>query len=110
MFQSADAQQVRSIDGVGNNQENPQYGSAGDIQLRLTSAAYLDGISEPIIGEENNKPNPRFISNKLFSQDGQLTDPLNLSDFTWVFGQFVDHDMTLIENGHEAMLNIRNRH
>ncbi len=100
------SQDVRSIDGVGNNIANPEIGAVGDIQPRLSAAIYVDGLGEPLTGESNSKPNPRNVSNKLFAQDGLVSDNLNLSDFTWVFGQFVDHDITQVVNGSEPLLNI----
>jgi len=39
----------------------------------------------------------------LFAQDEIIESDLLLSDFTWVFGQFVDHDVILTENGHEVL-------
>jgi len=100
--QLSDAQDVRSIDGYGNNLLNPSLGSTFDEQIRLTPADYLDGIGEP----NQTRPNPREISNLLFDQAETISDKLTLSDFTWVFGQFIDHDITLVENGEEPMLNI----
>lgn len=99
-------QDIRSIDGIGNNIDNPQVGAKGDVQVRLTPPYYLDGIGEPVVTVENGKPNPREISNRLFDQDDLLNDRLNLSDFAWVFGQFIDHDITLTENSEETMFNI----
>jgi len=91
----ASAQNYRTIDGTGNNLTNPTWGSVGEQLSRTTSVSYLDGISVP---GGVNRPNPRLISNALFNQDTVFHDPLNLSDFIWVFGQFLDHDITLVHN------------
>lgn len=104
--QCALAQAIRPIDGFGNNQDNPMLGATGDLQDRLSPSFYLDGIGEPVSTSNSSRPNPREVSNKLFSQEGLVSDPLSLSDFTWVFGQFIDHDITLVENGNEPMLDI----
>jgi len=45
-----------------------------------------------------------LIMHALFAQDALLNDQLGLSDFVWVFGQFIDHDLTLSEGGHELAM------
>ncbi len=85
----------RTLDGTNNNQSNPTWGAAGEQLPRMVPAAYADGISLPGgIG----LPNPRIISNALFAQDSLIHDQMNLSDFVWVFGQFLDHDITQVGN------------
>jgi len=58
------------------------------------------------LGAEYGKENPRVISNVLFAQSEVIGAELALSDYTWVFGQFVDHDVVLTENSHEVLTNI----
>jgi hypothetical protein len=89
-----------AIDGTGNNLANPTWGSAGTDLLRIAAAAYADGASAPAGA---NRPSARAISNALSDQ----TDPANpsqdlntinqksLSDYIYVFGQFLDHDLDL---------------
>lgn len=84
-------QDYRTYDGFGNNLEKPEWGAAGTPFTRLAPVSYGDGIST--LGGVG-WPNPRLISNELFDQNGPLIDPLTLSDYTWVWGQFVDHDLT----------------
>jgi hypothetical protein len=84
----------RTIDGRHNNRINQQWGAAHTQILRVTGNGFSDGFSAPA-GPE--RPNPRVISNAIFAQEGLLNDPVGLSDFTWVFGQFIDHDVTLTE-------------
>lgn len=87
--------QNRTIDGSMNNELDADLGATG-AQIRwITTNGYADGYSAP---GGASRPNPRIISNELFAQDSLLMDPLNLSDFTWVFGQFIDHDITSISN------------
>ena len=87
------SQENRSIDGKNNNIQNPNLGAAETMLKARTSITFSDNISEPI-GED--RPNPRVISNTLFAQSENSTDKLALSDYVWVFGQFVDHDVTLV--------------
>src|SRR5207248_3356431 len=90
----------RSADGTVNNLAHPDWGAAGSDLLRLAPAAYADGVSTPAGA---NRPGARVISNALSDQ----TDPNNpsedlntvnhksLSDYSYVFGQFLDHDLDL---------------
>src|SRR5258708_21332278 len=89
-----------SITGFGNNLANPTWGAAGTDLLRLSPAAYADGISAPSLP---NDPSARAISNIVNnqadpnnpSQDISTVDGNNLSAFGYVWGQFIDHDMDL---------------
>ena len=97
------AQNVRTIDGTMNNLQEPDWGAAeGDVQY-ITTVSFSDGISAPT---GTNRPNPRIISNALFAQDTTISDVLNLSDFTWVFGQFMDHDLIASPNNPTESANI----
>ena len=89
---------VRTIDGTENNLTNPDWGSAGDNLLRITDVGYSDGVSVP---GGLDRPNPRNVSNVLFAQEGLKNDVRGLSDYTWVFGQFIDHDIGLTPDGNE---------
>ncbi|MEO1713006.1 MAG: peroxidase family protein, partial [Bacteroidota bacterium] len=90
---SAWSQEYRTIDGTNNNQQNPTWGAADTEMPRLVPPAYGDGISA--LGGIG-WPNPRVVSNTLFSQANPLIDPMNLSDYCWAFGQFIDHDITFV--------------
>jgi hypothetical protein len=104
-LQNVSAQEYRSIDGYGNNEANPDWGMTNALLKRVSPADYIDGISIPKLGEAFNKPNPRVISNVLFSQDKLINSEQSLSDYTWVFGQFIDHDLTFILDDHTEFLN-----
>ena len=98
------AQEYRTFDGSGNNLQNTDWGATHTQLKRATSIAYGDGISTP---GGTTRPNPRIISNGLFAQDSLVNDPLNLSDFIWVFGQFIDHDISLTHDSPEqAFINV----
>jgi len=82
-----------SIDGRGNNVAHPEWGSAGVDLLRLSPAAYADGISAP---SGAARPNARAISNALAqSPDGGITNDRDFSAFVYAWGQFLDHDLGL---------------
>lgn len=91
---------IRSITGANNNLQNPTWGAAHTPLRQFTAASFADGMSAPT---GSNRANPRLISNLIFSQNGLINDPRSLSDYTWVFGQFIDHDLTLVPDGPEPM-------
>jgi hypothetical protein len=95
------------IDGVGNNLTHTTWGSAGTDLIRASPASYADGISSPSLP---NAPSARVVSDMLNNQadptTGQDVDVLNkqnLTDFGYVFGQFMDHDMDLTPDGGASM-------
>ncbi len=95
------AQEVRTYDGSSNNLNNPNWGATHTALARLAPPAYADKISAPAGAQRQN---PRKISNALFAQDSPLADRMGLSDFVWVFGQFIDHDITLSEGNDEPAM------
>ncbi len=99
------AQEFRTINGTNNNLANPLWGSQGHQLSVITDIAYADGVNAP--GGET-RPNPRVISNTLFDQFGLVNDQLSLSDYVWVFGQFLDHDITQVKNSafEPALINV----
>ena len=103
IFSGIQAQENRSISGYGNNIAHPDWGSAYSEKPELVGTSFADGVSAPTGMERTN---PREISNILFTQDGLIDNDLTLSSFTWVFGQFVDHDITLVFNGNTEPLMI----
>jgi len=85
---------VRSIDGVGNNEENNQMGAAFSQLVRMMSASYSDGVSA-LAGAD--RPSARAVSNAVNAQDDLVPNPDGASDFLWQWGQFVDHDIDLTD-------------
>ncbi len=84
----------RSYDGLGNHLAQPERGSAGSMLPRIAAAAYGDGMSAP---SGANLPNAREISNALCSApEGEGPNSYGLSDYVWQWGQFLDHDITLV--------------
>ena len=94
---------TRTYDGTGNNPANATWGSAGTDLLRIVPAAYGDGVSTPAGA---GLPGPRAISNALNPQPKDDPNNLNLSDFIYAWGQFVDHDLDLTPVGTTEPLNI----
>lgn len=83
--------EFRTIDGIGNNTMNPEWGASGVEFIRLFPADYADGVESPS-GEL--RPSARTISNLVAAQDGtDIPNTLGYSDFIWQWGQFVDHDI-----------------
>lgn len=92
----------RKSNGTYNNLIDPFMGSASDELLRLTYAAYADGVgnTDPNIG----RANPREVSNALGAQDSNTVNSHGLSNLFTFFGQFLDHDLDLTdENSAEKM-------
>jgi len=84
--------QFRTIDGTGNNETNPDLGSAGVQLTRLTSAFYTDMRSTPAGAD---RPSARAVSNGVCEQIASFPNAAGATDFVWQWGQFVDHDMDL---------------
>jgi len=84
--------EFRTIDGSGNNIAQPNWGAANFPLLRMTPSDYGDGLSSPSGGD---RPGAREISNAVAAQSSSIPDPNSVSDYTWVWGQFVDHDIDL---------------
>ncbi len=104
---ATNAQETRTIDGSFNNVSYPEWGATHSILSYWTNLDYADGISEPKLGAEHNRPNPRYISNEIFTQNTAIPDELALSDYLWSFGQFIDHDISLmIDAPTEVLSNI----
>ncbi len=97
------AQEFRTLDGSGNNQSFSDWGAAHTWVLYASENGYADGISAPA---GPDRPNPRFISNQLFSQSTLLNDPRGMSAYTWAWGQFIDHDVTLVDDHPTEAMNI----
>ena len=88
----------RTPDGSWNNLSNPKEGAAGTRFLRNVRPEAI----RPEAGDQLMRPNPREISRKLLTREGDMpTVPfLNLLAATWI--QFENHDW--INHG-EILLN-----
>ena len=91
---------VAALNGFGNNTAHPGWGSAGTDLLRISPAAYTDGISTP---SGADRPSARLISNTVSVLT--TTSPNNRMLSSWVYGwgQFIDHDLGLTTSGGEEL-------
>ena len=87
----------RRIDGSDNNTGNRDLGKTDTALIRLASAAYADGLSEPRGGFNSALPSSRLISNIVVAQTEPLFNTRGVSDLFWQWGQFIDHDIDLTE-------------
>ena len=83
---------IRTLDGSDNNRKHPEWGSTGEALMRMTSVAYEDGISTPAGA---GRPSPRAVSNAISAQTALVENARGFTDLTWVWGQFIDHDIDL---------------
>lgn len=100
---SVDNEPYRTIDGSGNNLKDPQMNQAGVQLIRLADPAYTDGISS-FAGE--GRPNPRDISNIVNAQDKSIPNSDSATNFVWLWGQFMDHDITFSDESRAEPANI----
>ncbi|MGI8891565.1 MAG: peroxidase family protein [Chthoniobacterales bacterium] len=89
--------EFRRIDGKGNNASD--LGQAGAPVLRKTPNGYGDGIGT-MAGA--NRKGPREISNIVNAQSEPFPNSSNITSFVWQWGQFTDHDISLIRNSNPA--------
>ncbi|MBX3404002.1 MAG: hypothetical protein KF699_11390 [Phycisphaeraceae bacterium] len=89
---------VRTFDGTGNNVLNPAWGCLDSPLIRGASGAhYMDGL-----GMMMPRANPRLASNALSAQTpAGLGNSRGLSSMFWQWGQFIDHDFALVDEGSE---------
>ena len=92
-----------SFDGSGNAYPGDTRGSAGTALLRMAGSAYADGMNS---AAGTTRPSARAISNALSAQESSIVNDRDLSDFVYVWGQFLDHDIDLTESGTSESLPI----
>lgn len=92
-----------SINGLDNNQTNPNYGAVGSNLVNIAPLDYGDRISSPAGA---TRPNARVISNTLAQQDQIIPSDRGLTNLIWAFGQFLDHDIVLTPENPEVEVHI----
>jgi hypothetical protein len=92
-----------SHDGTGNNAVQGGWGAAGTALLRRAGVGYSDGISAAAGAD---RPSARAISNALSAQESGVVNSRDMSDFVYVWGQFLDHDIDLSDSGKTESLSI----
>ena len=77
--------------GERNNLMNPAWGSVSFGFVRTAPQGYSDGVST-MAGP--GRPSARAVSNAISTQTESIINNRNLTDMVYVFGQFLDHDIT----------------
>ena len=87
-----------NADGSDVNIEHPEWGQAGTLLGRVADSSHDENASWMGLSD---LPNPREISNIVCAQPSVIPDERGLSDFNWLWGQFITHeiDFTLTQNG-----------
>jgi hypothetical protein len=82
----------RTLDGSHNNRGDPMRGAADQPFARVTDAVYTDGIS----AIDADRPAERYMSNRVFNDtDLELFSENGISHWGFVWGQFIDHTISL---------------
>ncbi len=88
---------LRTYDGTCNNRGHRDWGSTNIALLRAAPPAYANGYSTPVVGNPV-RPSTRVISNAVVAHpEEDVKNDRFLGDFSYVFGQFIDHDLDLTE-------------
>lgn len=97
----------RCIDGIGNNLEEPLWGSA-EIQLLRQVLPHYGDVPNKGTRLRTEFPNPRVISNLVADHgDDPIPNDKLASAWVWAWGQFIDHDMDLVfDSGKKANIPI----
>ncbi|MEZ5824770.1 MAG: peroxidase family protein [Geminicoccaceae bacterium] len=95
-----DGSHARSIDGSGNNAENPDMGATGTMSMRMMPDSYADSDGSPA---GTTRPGAREISNAVVRQERLSGNSADASNMFWQWGQFIDHDLTLNHATGDAM-------
>lgn len=85
-------EEYRAINGSGNSYLKPERGAAGTHLMRLAGHAYADLVSQPA---GPGRPSAREISNEAAQQTRVALNHARGTDFVWLWGQFLDHDIDL---------------
>ncbi|CAN5596653.1 hypothetical protein BH20VER3_BH20VER3_17160 [soil metagenome] len=89
--------EFRRIDGKGNHPTD--LGQAAATVLRKTPNGYGDGVGT-MAGA--NRKGAREISNIVNAQAQPFPNSSNITSFVWQWGQFTDHDISIIRNSNPA--------
>ncbi len=96
---AADVDRWRAIDGSNNSARHPLMGAAETPLARLAGHMYGDFIWKPAGAD---RPSAREISNGVANQSVPGLNVDRKSDFVWLWGQFVDHDIDLTGSANPA--------
>ncbi|MED5487433.1 MAG: peroxidase family protein [Candidatus Thermoplasmatota archaeon] len=89
---------VYSMDGWNVNSNNADWGKAGTLLGRVANSSHDPNSSWMGLSDLRNA---RDISNIVCAQPSVINDERGLSDFNWLWGQFITHeiDWTPTQNG-----------
>lgn len=90
----------RKMDGSDNNHSHPNYGKIKNPLLKLFDHDYSNGVNQP---SGQDRPSAREISNCVSTQEHPIRNSKKASNIFWLWGQFIDHDITLVHTGDEEM-------
>jgi len=93
---------ARPADGYSTNPDNPDWGATGTGLLNLAPSDL--GPDGEMSGAD--RPGPREISNALSVQTEKTHNTECASDFLWIWGQFLDHDLSLTSAGYYSQADI----
>ncbi|MEW2912776.1 peroxidase family protein [Leisingera sp. JC11] len=82
---------ARPTDGTSANPDHPDWGATNTALIHMAPSGL--GPNGEMAGDD--RPNPREISNILSQQHGSTQTTGGVSDFLWIWGQFLDHDLSL---------------
>lgn len=89
---TTDTTTFRTLDGSGNNAQHPLWGAANTPYVRVGPRT----VNQAAVS-------PRYVSNRIFNDLGQnLFSERGLSQYAWVWGQFIDHTFGLAQAGTQA--------
>ena len=94
--QAQTRQKYRTFDGTLNNLSYTNWGAANIPLYRELPAEYADG-KNALAGA--SRPTPRAISNKLSDEPEDVQNARDMSGLFYIWGQFLDHDITLSPTG-----------
>ncbi|MEM7312489.1 MAG: peroxidase family protein [Planctomycetota bacterium] len=99
----------RTIKGTGNNvsESLADAGSAGSTLIRYeknTPEYGGDGFGDSMI-TDSERANARTVSNVVVASDSEKTNARGMTDFVWMWGQFLDHDIDLSTSSDGAAVN-----
>jgi hypothetical protein len=93
--------EFRALDGHGNHPDQPSLGMAGE-QLKMDyQARFADQMAAPA---GTDRPSARQISNTVFAQNDSRPAASGATSLLTIWGQFVDHDISLTPSGKDDLL------
>ena len=95
--------EIQSFDGRGNNLLDEEAGAVENQLARLVSSDYSDGVAA-MAG--SSRLGPRHISNIVSAQTAEIPNSDGATDFLWLWGQFLDHDIDLTDGTNPPELEI----